>query len=245
MANTSSQDPQSHWPKEVKQAYETLKVPTIYETVLANEKLSLEIRRQNRELKTLEGHLQKIHEQLASIIHLVSEEWVEVEDEDEEEGTGAEKTSPFHELEIDQDGFGTLEEGLAELEAELIEKEQVTQTLIETYDIMKDLARMAKQMARQLDTILPARQSSSPMIEEIMKTLSEIIEQSRYRLLGRLKEVDIEIIDPRPGETFNESIHHAIEHERGGKSGTVARVVRAGYQQRGELLRLADVTLYT
>lgn len=234
-----SQDPQSQWPREIKQAYETLKIPTVYEAVLANEKLSLEIRRQNRELKGLEEHIQKIQEQLTAIVHLVTEEW----EEEGDEGEG----SLFKERESSEvgvDGFVSLEEGLAELEAELLEKEQVIQTLIETYDTIKDLSRMAKKMARQLDTILSPQQGSSEMIQGIMDTLSEIIEQSRYRLLGRLQEVEIEVIDPQPGESFSERLHHAVEHESGGKPGTIAQVVRTGYQQRGELLRLADVILY-
>lgn len=145
---------------------------------------------------------------------------------------------------VDHDGVHSLEEGLAELEAELIEKEAVIQTLIETYDTIKDLARMAKQMTRHLETTLSVKQSPSLTVQEIMKTLSEVIEQSRYRLLGRLQEIQIEIIDPQPGEKFNKTFHHVVENESGGKSGTIAQVVRAGYRQRGELLRLADVILY-
>lgn len=233
-----SQDPQSQWPKEVREAYEALKIPTVYEAILANEKLSLEIRRQNRELKGLEENVQKIQEQLTAMTHLLSEEWEEI-DEEEEEGSSFQENS-----EGGYDGFVLLEEGLAELEAELIEKEKVIQTLIETYDTIKDLARMTKQMTRQLETLFPFKKNSGEMVEEIMKTLSEVIEQSRYRLLGRLQEIEIEIIDPQPGELFNENFHHVIEHESGGKAGTVAQVVRAGYQQKGEPLRLAEIILY-
>ena len=244
---SSKNDPSAEWPEEIKQAYRHLKIPSLYDAVLANEKLSLEIRRQDRDLKTILTEVQQLSTQFNALIKIVEEEWEEYEEEEEESI-----------LQGHQNGFKeTAQKELTDLEVELLQEtqnyqeKQVQSILMETHDNLRDLANMVRQMTHQLLALLPKKEGIiphpptwHPIAEEILQTMVQGIERSRYQLLSRLEELQIEIVDPQPGEVFNQSLHHALDHISGGESGTIAHVVRVGYKQRQQMLRLADVTIY-
>lgn len=239
----SKKDPSADWPKEVKQAYEHLKIPSLYDAVLANEKISLEMRRQDRELQAITGSIQTLSTQLNSLMSIMEGEWEEYEQEA---------------LQTHQNGFKeALQEELAGLEEEILQEGQLYQEkqaqfiLMETHDNMRDLSRMIGQTIYQLFTLLPKKEGIIPhpptwypIAEQMLQSIVENIERFRYQLLARLEEMNIEMVDPQPGETFDSSLHHAIDHIVGGESGTIARVVRVGYRQDQQILRLADVTIY-
>lgn len=243
--NPSKNDPSANWPEEVKQAYEHLKIPSLYDAVLANEKLSLEIRRQDRELKTILEGIQLLSSQFNALIKIVEEEWEEYEGEEEA-------------LQTHQNGFNeSSSDELTDLEVELLQEsqsyqeKQVQSILMETHDHMRDLSRMVRQMTHQLLTILPKKEGLIPhspawhsAVEEIIQNIVEEIDRGRYQFIARLQELQIQVVDPQPGEKFNGSLHHAIDYLSGGKSGTVANVVRVGFRQLDQVLRLAEVSLY-
>jgi molecular chaperone GrpE (heat shock protein) len=242
----SKYEPNADWPEEIKQAYEHLKIPSLYDAILANEKMSLEIRRQDRDLKMLIEKLQNVAEILNTFITIAEEEWEEVE---EEEGF----------FPLQQNDFEESSEGrLANLEVKFLQenhiyqKKQAQEILMETHDNIRDLSRKATQLIHQLLIILPKKEgiiphpsSWYPLVEGMLQTLIEGIERTRYQLLSRLEEMHINIVEPQPGEAFDPSWHHVLEHLSGGMSGTIAQVVRVGYRQDQHLLRLADVTIYT
>ncbi len=237
-------NPSANWPEEVKQAYEHLKIPSLYDAVLANEKLSLEIRRQDRDLKTIIEGIQQLSYQFNLLIKIVEDEWEEYEEEED--------------LHADHNRFPEVsEEQLTDLEVELLQESQSQQErqtqsiLMETHDNMRDLSSTVKQMTHQLLALLPKTEGLiphpptwHPIAEEILQSVVQGIERSRYQLLARLEEMHIEIIDPQPGEKFNELLHHILDHVPGGEIGTIAHVVRVGYRQQQHMLRLADVTIY-
>lgn len=242
----SKNDPSADWPEEIKQAYEHLKIPSLYDAVLANEKLSLEIRRQDRELKNIVEGIQFLTTQFNSLIKIVEEEWEEYEEDGDS-------------LEAPQNRFGESSRGeLNDLEVQLIQENQFYSQnqskaiLMETYDDMRDLSRMVRQATQQLLALLPKKEGLIPhpptwypIVEGILQSIVEGIERSRYQLLARLEDMHIEMVDPKLGDAFNETLHHALEYVVGGKSGTIARVVRVGYRQGHEILRLAEVTIYS
>lgn len=231
----------AEWPEEIKQAYEHLKIPSLYDAVIANEKLSLEIRRQNRELKTVIEGIQTLSTQFNALVKIVEEEW-----EEDEEGS--------HSLQGYANGFQESENReLTDLEVEIMTEKQAQLILMETHDDMRELSRMTRQITQQILALLPKKEgiiisqlpSWYPAVEGMVQSVVEMTERSRYQLLSRLEGIWIETVDPQPGELFDKSLHHVLEHIPGGQSGTIAYVIRVGYRQHQDVLRLAEVTLYS
>jgi len=241
----SKNDPTADWPEEVKQAYEHLKIPSLYDAVVANEKLSLEFRRQDRELKAIVEGMQLLSSQVNSVLKILEEEWEEYESD----GGGLVNSPPDFENATGQE--------LTDLEIELLQEnevfleEQSRSMLMDTHDDMRDLSRSARQAIYQILALLPKKEgliphlpSWHPVIEGILQSIVESIEKTRYQLLTRLEEMHIEMVDPQPGESVNKALHRIVDRLPGGKPGTIAHVIRLGYQQNQNVLRLADVTVY-
>lgn len=246
--NPPINDPSAQWPEEVRQAYEHLKIPSLYESVLVNEKLSLEVRRQDRELKILSDGIQALSSQLNAIHEIVADQWEEFEEVERPPGD-------TQELEDGYRGFEARD--LKDLEVQLLSdkqaflEQQSLDTLMEAHDTLHELSKMGKRVAGQLlalipkkDGLIPREPKWYPLVEELIQGFAESIERSRYKLLSRLEDLDIELIEPQPGEEYNESLHHVLEYVSGGKAGTIDKVIRAGYRQDDQIFRLADVTLY-
>jgi molecular chaperone GrpE (heat shock protein) len=246
--NQSQNDPTAQWPEEVRQAYEHLKVPSLYDVLLANEKLSLEMRRQDRELKAVVEGMQGISSQLNALLEIASEEWEEYEG-NEGEGEDVQRGKSIF-IEYPQEDLTDLEVELLKDKQAALEK-QAQDVLIETHDAMLELSRMVKQMTQQLLTLLPKKEGIIPRepswyraTEALVQGVVEGMDRSRYQLLARLEEVHIEVIDPKPGDAVDESQHHILEHISGEKVGTIAQVIRVGYRQDNHMLRPAEVTVY-
>lgn len=230
-------DPSSQWPAEFKEVFDHLKVPSLYDCVLTNEKLSFEIRRQNKDLKGLTEGVQLLSAQLNSLMALLEEEFIEYEEE--EEGAFA----------------GEPQQMLAGMQLAIIENQQIENnardTLIEMMDAIVDLAKATKQIVNQWLNVLPKIKDSEPvppwlqLSEEFGQSIVENVDRVRYQMRANLNEWQVEIIDPQPGEPFNAQKHYAIEYTTGGTSGTIARVIRIGYRQEEAILRFADVIVYT
>ena len=59
------------WPEEIREAYESLEVPSLYSVIKDYEKLSVEIRLQHREIKTLNHSISEMNHQLGCIEELL------------------------------------------------------------------------------------------------------------------------------------------------------------------------------
>lgn len=239
-------DPSASWPEEVKKAYDQLKVPSLYDFVATNEKLGLEIRKQNRDLKSVEGEIQKISAQMNSIIELLSEEWELVEEEGEE---GEEL------VELRRESEPPLE--FTDLEIKLLTEKQdevqrkMTVALIETTDQVIALSKEMDRFAKQLSDLLPKKEgilSRTPKwrgkVEELLNPFSSQIDLLRHQMIERLGSIDIRLIIPQPGDPFIPQKHRVLEKVPGGPSGSIARLVRPGYLHENQVLRLAEVIVY-
>jgi molecular chaperone GrpE (heat shock protein) len=230
-------DPSSQWPEEVKKAYEHLEVPSLYDFIVANEKLSLELRKQGKDIKTATEELNTISSKIGSILKILDEdlEIYEVDDEEfDEEDTEAE---------------------LTDLEMELLDKEQeetklsVRSILMETTDALVELSKTTKQLTQQLKNLLskPDKTSNSDwraLSDNVIQSVVDNVDDVRYKIRVKLEEWGIQMIEPQPGESFNSQKHRALEHVSGGQSGTIARVIRVGYTQGNTVLRSAEVIVY-
>lgn len=238
-------DPSADWPEDVRQAYAYLKIPSLYDSVIANEKLSLEIRRQDRELKTIVEGVQQLSMQMETLLKVIEDE----RNEEDLERFAVETT---------YDGAGVSHQReLTDLEIELLEenqiffKEQSQGLLIDTHDEMRELWRMTKQSIQHILNLIPKTEGIIPhepvwhsVTEQMLQNIVESIEKSRYQLLARLEQFDIKMIEPQIGEMVNPSLHYIVDRLSGGESGAIARVVRVGYMQDQEILRFAEVTVY-
>ncbi len=241
-------DPTSQWPEEIRRAYEHLEVPSLYDFIVANEKLSSEVHKQTQEMKTIGTGLERLSSQLDMFIQTLTEE---LGLKEYEGGIGSE--SRFEE--------DTLEEGemieLTDLEAVLLQEREERiekssrELLMETSDALLDLSKKTKQLTNQLINILPKNGDLSTSIsgwyqlsEDLIQSLIEHVNTARYKILARLEERDIQVIEPLPGDSFNSQRHRVVEQTKGGKPGTIARVIRAGYMQKNKLLRSAEVVVY-
>lgn len=245
--NPSKNDPSADWPEDVRQAYEHLKVPSLYDSVIANEKLSLEIRRQDRQLKSIVEGVQELSMQMGTLLKIIEDE--RDGDEDDQEGFVVETT---------YDGIReNYQRELTDLEIELLEenqiffKEQSQMLLMDTHDEMRELWRMSRQSVQQVLNLIPKTEGIIPhepvwhsITEQMLQNIVESIEKSRYQLLARLEQFAIKMIEPQIGEMVNPSLHYIVDRLSGGETGTIARVVRVGYIQEKDVLRLAEVTVY-
>lgn len=228
-------DPISHWPDDIKKAYEHLAIPTLYDFLLANEKLSLEIRKQDKVIKEMSEQIQSMSAQLTGIARMFDEdvEIIEIEDEDEDEDEGA----------------------LAELELDLLQQEQketnkqVSAFLMEATDSLLELSKTMKQLVGQLQTLLPKKDHTSSstlsqLSQDLTQSIIDQVDNVRYKMMIRLEEWGIELIESQPGDPFVSEKHHALEYVIGGQLGKIARVVRVGYTKGETVLRSADVVVY-
>lgn len=242
-------DERSKWPEDIRQAYEHLKIPTLYDALLMNEKLSLEIRRQNKEIKELSTNFQLLSSQMEELMEDFMEEFHEVEDREDSEREYAgveglqEEFPPYQEL-------TDLEQQLLTDNQEMMHK-QVRSILIEMVDTVIEVSQTTHQVLHHLMAIIPQKDSFlfketnwRPIAEELIKFLKEHTGTAQAHVLSRLEETKISIINPALGEAFVPQKHRMAEQATGGKTGTIARTIRIGYSENETVLRLADVAVY-
>lgn len=245
--NFSKDKPDPQWPEEIKKAYESLKVPSLYDSLLANEKLTLEIHKQNREIKELADKIQDLSGKLQSALNILKE--VEVEDYDEEGELLEERETPSsaHLIPFPED----YSEEDTNFFSEMDDLQKALDILLDTNDLIVELSKKTKQTTQQLMETLPKKEGLFKQIppwnkfaENLTYHLSHDLDTARYALANYLEEMDIHSIDPQPGDLYASDKHHVLEKIAGGQPGTVALLVKKGYEQSNEVLRLAEVVIY-
>ncbi|MFT4554258.1 MAG: molecular chaperone GrpE (heat shock protein) [Chlamydiales bacterium] len=222
----SSSD-EAPFPEEIQSAYEEIKVPDAYEMLLAYEKLSVEIKRQNKELRRVGEALGEIHD------HCFQEN---------------ESDSSFAEEAVDMQAL--LEERLRrEYDDELKKKERV---LLGMMDSIRNLLLNVEASKEKILSCLPrGRQiffDPLPLQKELLATTQSFSSGVRIiydKALTGLADYGIDMIEPLEGETFSVMEHRAIERVEGKNDGNIARVVSVGYRKAGDLIRSADVVVST
>lgn len=210
-----------NWPIiEVREAYGRLLLPCLHDSVLAHEKVAAEVRKQNKELQNCKNSLEKLCEV------------VDVCKERIDSGEAYQKICDA------QDRIKA---------AELL--------MIAAMDTMFHVVKASTTMAEKLLSILPQKQSffrkqntNRKQIGLLLEIFNEGVSIGYDKLLTLLMEQGIQIINPVCGERFSPQHHRAVERIKGGKAGTIARVVRVGYQRQCnediEVLRFTDVAIY-
>lgn len=252
----SNEDPSEQWPEEVKEAYKSLKIPSIYDAVLANEKLSLEIHKQNHDIKEVLDRIRTMSSAVQTMMQVVLEQ----ADEDETNGNGfpgPTGTSEFYPMQTDNgvhtDNGSFAEEGPQyDLAADLRDFIfSINEILMEATDTLIELSKNSKELIGQLNEAVTVKekgndidQASNRIIDRLSRSLVDNVDSARYRLVARLQDVDIRLIDPLPGDPLIPEQHRVLDRIPGGEPETIARTIRAGYLQNDEILRQAEVIIY-
>ncbi len=248
----NQEDPASKWPEEIKNAYEQMKIPSLYDCVLANEKISVELRKQNRDIKLSVEGMQKIATVLDNVMGMISEEWDELDEEEEDESERGENSPEVS----GEDGLIQDYDNLSDLEVQLLTDkhlyiEQTNTLLIETMDSVFELTSFARQMSQQLFATFPEKEgilrqqpSWRPLAQEIVNSFISHLDHHRNRFQARLEEVHIFVEQPQPGEHFNKVKHLKLEEVSGGEKDLIAQVIRVGYLYDEEVLRQAEVIVF-
>jgi molecular chaperone GrpE len=88
-----------------------------------------------------------------------------------------------------------------------------------------------------------------PVLDNLESAQEHLQDQGLAISIGEFKKVldeeDLVEIKPRPGDTFDENLHEAIETVEGGEKGKIAEVVLTGWKfKEGQAIRVAKVKVY-
>lgn len=235
------QIPNPEWPEEVKKAYEHLKIPSLYDAVLANERLANEVRRQFKEIQTLNETIGKLNTQMGEVMGLLMGAIAEGAEEDQDDGEG----ETFEEQEMGPDDIGEYEITLFEERQERALRE-TRNALLDAVDAILELAKNSQQTLGALKKPIGKWFSfiSLDQASETADLMVDHVNSVQYRLLGQLDELHISIIEAHPGDQFIPQKHRLLERVSGGVPGTIAHMIRVGYIQDNVVLRCADVAIY-
>lgn len=211
----------SQWPEEIIEAYENIAIPSFYDFVLANERLSAEIKKQNKDLKAIYGILSKLFEDFS----LLQEE----------------KTSGNDQKELKQ----ALEQHY------LTTKKQDQEILIQTADSMRLFVEAIDTTLEEIFELLKPQKKifgikkvDSKQIKKKVLQIKEGALLSNKKLLSSLSDLGLELITPKSGERFSPAEHRCVETITGGTKGTICETIRIGYKNQERILRFADVVTY-
>lgn len=210
------------WPVALMEAYEKLNLPSFYDFVLANEKLSVEVKKQNKDLKSLYGIVQKLQEEFSLLQN----------QEDFEKENGAK-------------GY----EDLLKETYEAKKKEDQT-VIIQTVDSMKLFVEALNKTVREISEHLQPKKFFffkklyHKEIKEKLTTIQDGAALSYKKLFSALTDLGLEQILPQQGDPFSPSLHRAIDTAKGGVRGTICETIRSGYKSKENILRYADVIIY-
>jgi molecular chaperone GrpE (heat shock protein) len=216
------------WPSWLIEQYGKLPLPSLYDFILSQEKLGVEIRKQNKELHNHSTHLRDLKDQLQSMNQLIS--LLAASDEQNEEC----KRKPNEE-----------EDPGSPLSAE-------TSILMEAMDSIFHLSQATESISQQILDMIPdslsfwtrRKPSWRLKLEEIIQGYSKGLDLTRQKLTHQLTDLHIHIIAPLVGDSFNPEIHRAQECISGGSSHCIAKIIRYGYRYKHSMLRPADVVIY-
>lgn len=240
-------NPQDSWNEELLEKYGQLQLPSLYDYLLTQEKLAVEIRRQNKELQATRENLLQMHNSVVEI-----KEWIEsnaASQQEELEALQQQQQYWSDEGEGSDDEVGELQEVREQVSLERAELQQV---FMQTMDAVLNLLEATMGTSEQINKLVPEGRSLwNPLkpawrhqLESTLSGYEEGVLLIKDKLLTALSDADIEVIIPEIDGPFNPQLHRAIEKVQGGRKSTIAKVIRYGYCKGEEVLRSADVVLY-
>jgi hypothetical protein len=214
----------------------------LHDFLASGEKLATENRRHTKDLRRIQQSLQELREQVQAIDDHLSVEVVDLPQasasgEEEDEGEEEEGYYPAWEVdmmrqshELEQRQWEDVFVSALEAVIALIERNQTTHATL-------------LQMVPAESGGISLRQAAASIAQEHQESAQRLREQ----LLAHLSDLRLELINPRPGEPFEEEVHRCVETLPAVppyKPHQIAKVVSIGYQRQAEVARKADVCVY-
>lgn len=259
-SSSSSNDDFKKWPADVLKLYGELPLPSLYDFILANEKLSVEVRRQGKDLHKMIGAIVSLREEIKTFDRHLQMPVIGAEEEDKpelslqedfsstEKVLGNEKSSA-----LAQEGFYPAWEVDMMRQASKIEERQWEEIYIAMLEVMHQTLDENETTYNNLGEILKKSElnpATDAAVEQVLERHRSKLQSIRDQMRAHLKDIDLEPIVPIVGELYNEDVHRVVESIPAIKHGkqkkhTIARIIRIGYRRRSELVRHADVCVYT
>lgn len=256
-----------NWPEELLQKYAELKLPSLFDFLVHQEKLAAEIRRQNKELINTQKNLAEIQNKIEinfnekcediknhfnETVNIFTDIMLDAyseastdEDENDEDDKDYEDDVEDNEESIKSNVFLQLTELTASQHA-------AQQALMQSLDLLLTLFTATQEHIKNIQTLVPEKQGflfrAKPewrlKMETSLESYSEGIKMAQSKLLAYCADASLEVIAPAKGQPFDPNLQRAVERIPGGIKGQIAGVVRYGYRQKKDLLRYADVSVY-
>ncbi len=231
------------WPDWLLEKYESLPLPSLYDFILSQEKLAAEIRKQNRELKANTETLQEMTETMEQF----SQKLQEVE-----ECIHPEKDGLVHDQDEDEPFTGHAKNSYSDAPPEPKLKETYN-LIIHAADALVNMLNGIERSKEEILKIVPEttgflvkrKPEWRLFLEKALDGCTEGINAMRQKFLSQLADLGIELICPHCGSEFDPRLHRAVETVSGDKNGCIAKVIRYGYKMGDEIIRFADVSIYT
>ena len=240
------------WPQELLHHYGQLKLPSLYDFVLANEKLSAEIRRQSKELHKLQQRFTEMRQQFNALDNRI--QVIDIENEEPEDDLSSNDLSNADEEDPDDDNdyYPAWEVDMMRQGHE-IEQRQWEDIYVSTLEIVFHFVSQSHKLTKNILNFLP----SDPIqglnlhqgIDLISKDHLSSLENIKEQLMAHLLDLKIELIAPEIGDSYNQNLHRIVDKKpswetSGSKPNTIASLIRMGYYRQGVIVRQADVSIY-
>ena len=201
--------------------FDALDIPSLYDFLVNQEKLAAEIRRQNRELRSLSHATIETKELLGHINQRLDEmEMLSTEEAEE----------PLTPAPLDESG------------------RVLMNALDALWHLLQSSRETAKTILSITPKKWGFWNRSQPSwrlhLKEVLAGHAEGIKVLEEKITSSLSDLGIVRILPKIGSPFDPSRHKVIETVSERKAEKVAKVIQCGYVKNGEILRYAEVTIY-
>lgn len=218
------------WPNWLLEKYGELPLPSLYDFILSQEKISAEIRKQNKELRAQQEALKNLDESVKQMDDRLDKMASE---------SGGNEYFAENGYSMGKDAKG------------ISDADDSVKVLIQAMDIQFNLFQASQELVRNMLSTLPkgkrfkekSQRSWRLQMKKNLFGFASGIEMSHHKLLGSLADVGVKVINPEAGSLFLPKYHRAIEQVNHGVSGCIVKVIRYGYTKNGEILRYADVSV--
>ena len=198
------------------ETFSKLSLPPLHDILLGSEKVAVQISKQNREISSLREIIQKM---------------VNLSEDNLEE----KHTLLTQELKENEKKLCLLETHLISVIDSVF---YMTNAVNETINYLKNFSSFSQE--NWVDKPKPC----TCQLHQVISSLTDGCLMIKQKMESYLQALSIDLIYPEENEPFNPSKHRAVEQSKDGSPGTIAKVLRFGYEKQGIVLRFADVRIY-
>jgi hypothetical protein len=230
LEKTQDDSPQKEsWPNDLLEKFGSLSLPSLYDFILSQEKLAAEIRKQNKEIHSMNEQFKQVKEKIIEIDEHIAH-WIE-RSHDQEKCWQEEE----------------LEEQIPEPSVVSEEDEIIMETLDSLWNLLQANQETVETILALVPKELGFWRLRKPVwrlrLEEILAGYSQGIEALQQKIALSLADRGITVIFPEAGFAFDHRFHKVVETVAGKRRGTIIKTTRCGYLRGEKVLRYAEVSI--